>query len=160
MRFCLAWSNDALTLAGEDFLKTTVASSTHTQLAGNRSRAARTQKHVWLSWECPSRVCFLFKCNTNSSSGVTMTERRYKTEMHVLNCSRMWHGSAGATDVVMPVPAEAPCVKGGAALLGSISRIEGLIPAQSLGTLAHSCYTHGLRSPRPDLRTIIYKVRC
>lgn len=55
------------------------------------------------------------------------------------------------TDVVLSALAEAPCVKGGAGLFGSISSIEGAAPCLlrtvwyvllSLGTLAHRQLLH------------------
>lgn len=39
----------------------------------------------------------------------------------------MWHCSVGVTDVPMPAPSTAPCVKGGVGLFGSISTIERIL---------------------------------
>lgn len=47
VRFCLARSSDALTPAEEDFLKATVASSTHTVALGNHSGAVWVQNDVF-----------------------------------------------------------------------------------------------------------------
>lgn len=47
VRFCLAWSSDALTPAEEDFLKATVASSTLTVAIGNHSRAVWVQNDMF-----------------------------------------------------------------------------------------------------------------
>ncbi len=138
----------------EDFLKTTVASSTRTQLASRwwslkNCLDTKTCLAFMCCVECPSHIYFLFKCDTNSSNRGT-ERHNIQTRMHLLKCSRMWHHSAGTTDVAMPVPADAPRVKGGAGLLGSISCIEGVDPAcwggkyvlLSSATLAHRQMLH------------------
>lgn len=76
----------------------------------------------------------------------------------------MGHCLAAVTDVVKPVPADTPCVKGGAGLFGSIKNWRGghcllRYVLLSLGTLAHrqlfspqitlTCLTHFRLSRSP-----------
>lgn len=136
------WSKDALTLGrGRISFRAMVASSTRTQLA--RALVITQdlrQKHVWLF----VRVSFTYLFFPLADRG-TLWNGNASAQNG--GCGMVWDG---ATDVVVA----APCVKGGAGLLGSISSVvrEGCVCVSMCvllslcGTLAHththSCHTH------------------